>query len=1228
MLRAPRKALTIVMATLPLALTTCCPPSPTKPTLPEPGLGSGGGGAGSGSAAPVTSASGDTLDTLTEGGKTHGFTAVAVYLDDADRPLGARFKHDDTGFVFDYLRIETAPQGFLWANTFPTGDMGEPHTQEHLLLGKGDRGRKLGSFEAMALAESSAFTAQWRTAYHFHTVAGQEVFWPVMENQLDALLNPDYTDEEIRREVRNFGVDKADDGKLRLEEKGTVYNEMVRTYESPQTILWRTAGHLTYGKTHPLALDSGGFPEAIRTMTPKDIRAFHAATYHLANMGMIGAFPSSLPLATILDQTSAILGKLSGRTGKVYSEDQLPKPAPAAAGTIQVVDYPYASPSNPSPWMFAWPLTRNLDETEHTLMAMFLDTLAGDESTPLYKKLIDRKTRELDTGASSVWSYTTTDQGQPVYLGLSGVSTVLRSTDGTTKKVVTDTKAVEQVRALIMAEMSRIAKLPDGDRELVDFVDKVKSRVIDMRRRYSKFLDTPPGFGIRGTSAGWNDHLVELSHTKGFKKSLTLRPALAAIDTILAGKGNPFRDRLAAWGLTDTPFAIAANPSPELREKLDSERKGRIDAELAQLQKQYGTKDEQATLAHYEQDYDAETKKIEGSQAAVELPPLVASPPMTLDDGLIYKTDDVAGVPRFAATFDSMASARVALSFDVRDIVPAEDQFLLGALPTLLDGAGIIENGKPVAADEMRDRMRKEILGTSIYYTGNPRTGRLELAFAGSGNGAAETKLALGWMRRLMLSPDWRIENLPRLRDLIDQSVTSLRQAMLGAEEGWVDDPRDAWKRQGEPEFLHASSFLTQLHDLHRLRWMLLDPKDASATIEVAGFLRELASASKLPRADMVLLAQSLALPGLPKIKNPAAAKWVDAEGKLSREARAIVSEAGKDLGAYVPELPDGSLARDWSYLCKQMAHDLESGAPAVLAKLASVRGAIVNARTARIVLTGSTANQAAVAADLAALIKDVPRNDSKVAKIRQAPKHPLLDRLADHDRQAKQAQFVGLVAPSTSSGVFLNQAPSPYYTDTADAQVIDYLASNLYTGHGAHSVFMKTWAAGLAYSNGLRPRLYDGVLAYYAERCPLLPQTLRFVIDELKKAKPDASIARYAVATAFDSRIATGFEGRASAMAGNLVDGLTPDVVKAFRTKLLELSRRADLAATLFGRMHDVYAKVLPGYGKLDPEGTYFVIGPEKQMAAYQDYLTAAVGKTTLLHRLYPRDFWIPAKL
>lgn len=184
----------------------------------------------------------------------------------------------------------------------------------------------------MALAESSAFTAQYRTCYHFHTVAGHDVFWPVLENQIDALLHPDYTDEEIRREVRNFGVDRAPDGALRLEEKGSVYNEMVRTYEAGDAVLWRLLGQLTYGAQHPLAFESGGLPAAIRTMVPDDIRRFHDATYHLANMGMVSAFPASMALASVLDHTSALLEKYAGRTGEVRGEADLPKPAGAPPG--------------------------------------------------------------------------------------------------------------------------------------------------------------------------------------------------------------------------------------------------------------------------------------------------------------------------------------------------------------------------------------------------------------------------------------------------------------------------------------------------------------------------------------------------------------------------------------------------------------------------------------------------------------------------------------------------------------------------------------------------------------------------------------------------------------------------------------------------------------------------------------------------------------------------------
>ena len=189
------------------------------------------------------------------------------------------------------------------------------------------------------------------------------MFWPVFEDQLDALLNPDYTDEEIRREVRNFGVDKADDGKLHLEEKGTVYNEMVRTYEAPDTNLWRDGrpARLRHEASARRSTRAAA-PTRSATMTPEDIRTFHEAAYHLANMGMIGAFPSSMSLGErARSHRRRSSTRRAGRKGTVMSEADLPKPRARRAGTIEVVDYPYATTTNPGPMMLAWPATRDLD---------------------------------------------------------------------------------------------------------------------------------------------------------------------------------------------------------------------------------------------------------------------------------------------------------------------------------------------------------------------------------------------------------------------------------------------------------------------------------------------------------------------------------------------------------------------------------------------------------------------------------------------------------------------------------------------------------------------------------------------------------------------------------------------------------------------------------------------------------------------------------------------------
>ena len=360
-----------------------------------------------------------TYGNLTEGQTLNGFKTAAVYLDDSDHAIGARFRHVRTGFTLDLLEIQSVPQTFIWTTTYPTSNMGEPHTQEHLLLGKGNKGRELASRESMALVNSSAFTMQWRTCYFFYTPAGAGAFFEHFEHTLDALLHPDYTDEEIRREVRNFGVsvDPAG-GSLKLEEKGTVYNEMVTSMDQAGSRLYRAAAIGLYGPEHPLALASGGSPEALRILQPADIRKFHAEHYFLGNMGAIVSLPKEVTAAAALARFDAELNRLEPRPPNypVTTEDKLPAPRPAAAGRTEYVEYPFRNDQQPGMVALLWPAERKLSIRDQTLLSLFLSNVAGGPDTNLYKRLIDSSAREADFGARGVSAFVDSDLGNPVYL--------------------------------------------------------------------------------------------------------------------------------------------------------------------------------------------------------------------------------------------------------------------------------------------------------------------------------------------------------------------------------------------------------------------------------------------------------------------------------------------------------------------------------------------------------------------------------------------------------------------------------------------------------------------------------------------------------------------------------------------------------------------------------------------------------------------------------------------
>src|ERR1700722_18338785 len=83
-----------------IALVACTPPSALPPVPPL---------------APASVPAPAALTTLTEAQPTAGFVAKALYVDDDGRPRGARFVHERTRFVFDYLAIESAPQAYVYA---------------------------------------------------------------------------------------------------------------------------------------------------------------------------------------------------------------------------------------------------------------------------------------------------------------------------------------------------------------------------------------------------------------------------------------------------------------------------------------------------------------------------------------------------------------------------------------------------------------------------------------------------------------------------------------------------------------------------------------------------------------------------------------------------------------------------------------------------------------------------------------------------------------------------------------------------------------------------------------------------------------------------------------------------------------------------------------------------------------------------------------------------------
>ena len=78
------------------------------------------------------------------------------------------------------------------------------------------------------------------------------------------------------------------------------------------------------------------------------------------------------------------------------------------------------------------------------------------------------------------------------------------------------------------------------------------------------------------------DQLDLLNKEHGFRKSLTMSADYAALEALLAGDKNIWRERISDWHLVVLPYGLATLPDPRtVRKRESAERQARESAEAS-----------------------------------------------------------------------------------------------------------------------------------------------------------------------------------------------------------------------------------------------------------------------------------------------------------------------------------------------------------------------------------------------------------------------------------------------------------------------------------------------------------------------------------------------------------------------------------------------------------------------------------------------------------------------
>ncbi len=195
------------------------------------------------------------------------------------------FRHVKSGARLVKILADDANKTFSIAfKTVPESDAGTPHIMEHSVLNGSKNFPVKSPFDVLAKGSLNTFlnamTGGDVTVYPVASMNDKDYF-NLMHVYLDAVFNPLIYDDPriLRQEGWHHELENKE---APVVYKGVVYNEMKGAYSSPT----RELDYQIYKYLFPdngYGFSSGGYPQAIPTLTYEDFLKFHRKYYHPSN---------------------------------------------------------------------------------------------------------------------------------------------------------------------------------------------------------------------------------------------------------------------------------------------------------------------------------------------------------------------------------------------------------------------------------------------------------------------------------------------------------------------------------------------------------------------------------------------------------------------------------------------------------------------------------------------------------------------------------------------------------------------------------------------------------------------------------------------------------------------------------------------------------------------------------------------------------------------------------